>query len=79
MILYRAPWSTNVQRVTMALAHKGLDHEEVVISYDDRSPVEAVSGQPLVPVLVLDEHQSVEGRPNLAGWIERISTQQRGL
>ena len=24
IVLYRAPWSTNVQRVTMALAHKGL-------------------------------------------------------
>lgn len=54
VILYRAPWSTNVQRVTMALAHKGLEFEEVVISYDDRSPVEAVSGQPLVPVVVFD-------------------------
>jgi glutathione S-transferase len=52
--LYRAPWSTNVQRVTMALAHKGLPYEEVVISYDDRSPVVAVSAQPLVPVLVVD-------------------------
>jgi glutathione S-transferase len=53
--LYRAPWSTNVQRVTMALAHKGLDHDEVVISYDDRSPVIEVSAQPLVPVLVVDD------------------------
>jgi glutathione S-transferase len=54
--LYRAPWSTNVERVTMALAHKGLDdHEEVVISYDDRSPVQEVSGQPLVPVVVFDD------------------------
>jgi glutathione S-transferase len=52
--LYRAPWSTNVQRVTMALAHKGLEHESVVISYDDRGAVEEVSGQPLVPVLVAD-------------------------
>jgi len=54
--LYRAPWSTNVQRVTMALAHKGLhDYDETVISYDDRSPVEAVSGQPLVPVIEFDD------------------------
>jgi glutathione S-transferase len=53
VILYRAPFSTNVQRVTMALAHKGVEEiEEVVVSYDDRSPVEAVSAQPLVPVLV---------------------------
>jgi glutathione S-transferase len=50
--LYRAPFSTNVERVALALAHKGLDVESVVISYQDRSPVIEVSGQPLVPVLV---------------------------
>lgn len=55
LTLYRAPWSTNVQRVTMALAHKGLEYGSVGISYADRSPVLAVSGQPLVPVLVDDE------------------------
>jgi glutathione S-transferase len=50
--LYRAPFSTNVERVALALAHKGLEAESVVISYEDRSPVAGVSGQPLVPVLV---------------------------
>ena len=52
LLLYRAPFSTNVERVALALAHKDLDVESVVISYDDRSPVLEVSGQPLVPVLV---------------------------
>jgi glutathione S-transferase len=52
--LYRAPFSTNVQRVAIALALKGLEVESVVISYEDRSPVEAVSGQGLVPVIVDD-------------------------
>jgi glutathione S-transferase len=52
LLLYRAPFSTNVERVALALAHKGLDVESVVISYEDRSPVIEVSGQPLVPVLV---------------------------
>jgi glutathione S-transferase len=50
--LYRAPFSTNVERVALALAHKGLAVESVWIDHSDRSPVEAVSGQPLVPVLV---------------------------
>ncbi len=50
--LYRAEWSTNVERVALALAHKGLEVESVVIDYDDRSPVEEVSGQGLVPVIV---------------------------
>jgi glutathione S-transferase len=50
--LYRAPFSTNVERIALALAHKGLEVESVEISYDDRSPVIEVSGQELVPVLV---------------------------
>jgi glutathione S-transferase len=50
--LYRAPFSTNVERVAIALALKGLEVESVVISYEDRSPVVAVSGQGLVPVIV---------------------------
>jgi glutathione S-transferase len=50
--LYRAPFSTNVERVALALAFKELEVESVVISYEDRSLVEEVSGQGLVPVLV---------------------------
>jgi glutathione S-transferase len=52
LTLYRAPFSTNVERVALALAHKGLAVESVWIEYSDRSAVERVSGQPLVPVLV---------------------------
>ena len=72
MILYRAPWSTNVQRVTMALAHKGLAHEDVVISYDDRSAVEAVSGQGLVPVLVLDDGEVVADSMTIVERLEEL-------
>ena len=50
--LFRAPFSTNVERVALALAYKGLEVDSVVISYEDRSPVVEVSGQGLVPVLV---------------------------
>ena len=52
LLLYRARFSTNVERVALALAHKGLEVESVEITYEDRSPVLEVSGQPLVPVLV---------------------------
>jgi glutathione S-transferase len=52
MILYRANFSTNVERVTLALAYKGLEVDSRWISYDDRSEVVEVSGQPLVPVIV---------------------------
>jgi glutathione S-transferase len=50
--VYRIPYSTNVERVALVLAHKGLDVEWVDVDPRDRSPVEKVSGQPLVPVLV---------------------------
>ena len=52
--LFRAPWSTNVERVALALSHKGLEFESVLIDYADRSPVIEASGQPLVPVIVDD-------------------------
>jgi glutathione S-transferase len=50
--LYRFPYSTNVERVALALAHKGVEVESVSIDPADRSPVRAVSGQDRVPVLV---------------------------
>ena len=52
--VYRIPFSTNVERVSLALAHKGLDVEWEDVDAADRSPVERISGQPLVPVLVDD-------------------------
>ncbi len=38
--LYRAPLSTNVERVALALAFKHVEVESVVIGYGDRSAVE---------------------------------------
>ncbi len=49
--LVRAPWSTNVERVALALAHKGVEVESVVIDYSDRTKAIELSGQGLVPVL----------------------------
>jgi len=49
--LYEIPFSTNVERVTLAAAHKGLELEHVAVAEDDRREVERVSGQRLVPVL----------------------------
>ena len=53
--LYRAPFSTNVERVALALAHKDIAVQSVWIDYADRSVVERVSGQPLVPVLEFED------------------------
>ena len=49
--LYRAEWSTNCERVGLALAHKGIEAQSVLIEYSNRRPVEAISGQGLVPVI----------------------------
>jgi glutathione S-transferase len=50
--LYRFRFSTNVERVALALAHKQLEVESVWVDPADRSEVVAISGQELVPVLV---------------------------
>jgi glutathione S-transferase len=51
MRLYAVPLSTNVERVALALGHKGVDAELVMLDPADRSPAVELSGQPLVPVL----------------------------
>ncbi|MDX6592413.1 MAG: hypothetical protein QOJ13_1609 [Gaiellales bacterium] len=50
--LFAIPFSTNVERVALALGHKGLEPEVVMCDPRDRSPIREVSGQDLVPVLV---------------------------
>ena len=52
--LYRFEYSTNVERVTLALAHKDVDYESVWVDPSDRLPVIEVSGQELVPVIEHD-------------------------
>ena len=55
MRVLRIPHSTNVDRVALALGHKGLAVEWVDVDPADRGPVRALSGQELVPVLQLDD------------------------
>lgn len=54
MHLFAIPRSLNVERVTLALAHKGLDASIRMIDPADRGPVQEASGQELVPVLIDD-------------------------
>jgi glutathione S-transferase len=49
--IYRIPFSTNVERVALALGHKGLAAEWVDVDPADRGEVVRVSGQERVPVL----------------------------
>jgi glutathione S-transferase len=66
---YRIPFSTNVERISLAAGHKGLEIEWIDVDPEDRSPVEAVSGQPLVPVLVAGD-EVVSDSPRILDWLE---------
>ena len=67
--VYRIPFSTNVERVALAAGHKGLELEWIDVDPADRSAVEAVSGQPLVPVLV-DGEEVVVDSPAIVALLE---------
>ena len=54
--VYRIPFSTNVERVALTLAHKHLAVEWVDVDPADRSVVVRASGQELVPVLEHEGH-----------------------
>jgi len=70
MRVYRIPFSTNVERVALAAGHKGIEIDWVDVDPDDRAPVEAVSGQRLVPVLVSDGGEVVVDSPVILAWLE---------
>ena len=59
MRLHAIPYSTNVERVQLALAAKGLTVEHVLHDAADREAIERLSGQPLVPVLELDDGEVI--------------------
>ena len=67
--LYRVPFSTNVERVALALAHKAVEVEHVDVPYDDRSEIVRVSGQELVPVLV-DGERVLSDSPAILDYLE---------
>jgi glutathione S-transferase len=72
--LYRIPFSTNVERVALALAQKRrgnarVDVEWIDIDPDDRNEVVRVSGQELVPVLV-DGDRVLSDSPVILEYLE---------
>jgi glutathione S-transferase len=52
--IWLIPFSTNVERVSLALGHKEISAEAVEVDPADRSEVVQVSGQELVPVADFD-------------------------
>jgi glutathione S-transferase len=67
--VYRIPFSTNVERVALALAYKSIEVEWIDIDPDDRSEVVRVSGQELVPVLV-DGDRVLSDSPVILDYLE---------
>ena len=67
--VYRIPFSTNVERVALALAHKNIEVDWVSVDPADRSAVVGVSGQELVPVLV-DGHRVVADSTAILEYLE---------
>jgi glutathione S-transferase len=65
------PFSTNVERVSLALAHKGVEAEAVEVDPADRSEVERASGQDLVPVADFDG-EIVADSPSILRKIEEL-------
>ena len=68
--LYAIPYSTNVERVGLALGHKGLAADVVMCDPADRSPIRDASGQDLVPVLD-DDGFSVADSTRIMEHLER--------
>jgi glutathione S-transferase len=66
----RIPFSTNVERVALAAAHKGVAIAWVEVDPADRSPVQRLSGQPLVPVLDAGGGEVVTDSMAIVTWLE---------
>ncbi|HEY7622114.1 MAG TPA: glutathione S-transferase family protein [Solirubrobacteraceae bacterium] len=71
MRVYRIPYSTNVERVALALAHKSMPVDWVDVDPADRSPVVELSGQDLVPVLEADHGEVVSDSMRIVDWLEK--------
>ena len=69
--VHRIPFSTNVERVALAAAHKGVDVDWVDHDPADRSSIVALSGQAFVPVLELDGRVIVDS-PVILRELERL-------
>jgi glutathione S-transferase len=70
--VHRIPFSTNVERVALAAAHKGIAVEWVDHDPADRSAIRALSGQDFVPVAELDGRLIVDS-PVILRELERLT------
>lgn len=66
----RIPYSTNVERVALAAAHKGVPVEWEDVDPADRSAVIALTGQELVPVMIAPDGEAVADSMEILAWLE---------
>jgi glutathione S-transferase len=76
--VYRIPFSTNVERIALALVHKGVAVEWVDVDPADRSAVIRASGQELVPVLEHEDRVIVDS-PVILEYLEQRFPEPRLL
>jgi glutathione S-transferase len=62
------PWSTNCERVSIAAALAGVEVDWTLVTFDDRTLIEELSGQKGVPIAELDGKVAV-GSLEIAGRI----------
>ncbi len=79
MRLHAIPHSTNVHRVRLALALKGLEAEVVQHAVGDRSAIRALSGQDLVPVLETGTGEVLTDSMPIVAWIDATWPQPHPL
>jgi maleylpyruvate isomerase len=70
MRLHAIPFSTNVERVTLALGLKGVGVQRIDHDPADRSAIRAVSGQELVPVLETGDGRILTDSMPIVAWID---------
>lgn len=70
MRVHRIPFSTNVERVALALGIKGLQCEWVDHDAGDRRAIRAISGQDLVPVFESTEAGVLTDSMPIVAWLD---------
>ena len=70
IVVHRVPWSTNVERIALAAAHKGIPVRWVDHDPADRSELRRRTGQELVPVLEEPDGRFVVDSPVILAHLE---------
>jgi len=69
--VHRIAFSTNVERVALAAAHKGVSIEWIDVDSSDRAEIRAISNQELVPVMQSPDGEVVADSTAIVEWLEQ--------